>query len=64
MALFKFAEWGLVSLLALHLLFGTRLLIMELLPWGNDVRNDRAGLVGWSLCLTLAAGLLFIVGVA
>ena len=64
MALFKFAEWGLVSLLALHLLFGARLLIMELLPWGSDVLNDRAGLVGWSVGLTLAAGLVFIVGVA
>ncbi|MEM8791565.1 MAG: succinate dehydrogenase, cytochrome b556 subunit [Pseudomonadota bacterium] len=33
--LVKLAEWGLVVLLTLHLLFGLRVLILEFLPWGG-----------------------------
>jgi len=31
--LFKIAEWGLVSLLSLHLFFGLRVLMLELTSW-------------------------------
>lgn len=37
--LVKFAEWGLVILLALHLGFGLRLLIIEYLPWIGTRKN-------------------------
>jgi fumarate reductase subunit D len=54
------AEWGLVTLLALHLLFGLRLLVLELLPWpGGDAR------LGWilpGLAASLLIGVVFLVG--
>lgn len=57
----KVAEWGLVSLLALHLMFGLRLLVLEFLPWpGGDAR------LGWilpGLGAALVVGLVFLTGV-
>tara|TARA_Y100001947_G_C10268173_1_gene273057 strand:+ start:101 stop:451 length:351 start_codon:yes stop_codon:yes gene_type:complete len=41
MPLVKVAEWGLVMLLALHLSFGLRVLVLEFLPW----RDSRKGLI-------------------
>jgi fumarate reductase subunit D len=60
--LVKFAEWGLVVLLAAHLLLGLRLLALELLPWrsGNDART---GMVWLGAGGALAAGLVFLAGV-
>ena len=59
-ALVKLAEWGLVSLLALHLAFGLRLLVLEFLPWpGGDAR------LGWILPgvgAALVVGLVFLIG--
>jgi fumarate reductase subunit D len=56
----KVAEWGLVSLLALHLMFGLRLLVLEFLPWpGGDAR------LGWilpGLGAALVVGLVFLTG--
>ncbi len=37
--LVKIAEWGLVALLAVHLAFGLRLLIIEYLPWVGQRKN-------------------------
>lgn len=37
--LVKFAEWGLIGLLALHMGFGLRLLVIEYLPWVGIRRN-------------------------
>ncbi len=37
--LVKIAEWGLVILLALHLGFGLRILIIEYLPWVGTRKN-------------------------
>jgi fumarate reductase subunit D len=58
--LVKIAEWGLVTLLALHLLFGLRLLALELLPWpGGDAR------LGWilpGLAASVVVGLVFLAG--
>ena len=59
--LLKFAEWGLVVALALHMLFGLRLLFSELTPWpaGNS------GYGSWivpSVGLSLLVGLGFLAG--
>ena len=60
--LVKVAEWGLVVLLSVHLLFGVRLLVLELLPWpsGNDART---GLVWLGAGGALATGVIFFAGV-
>ncbi|MCH8952426.1 MAG: succinate dehydrogenase [Proteobacteria bacterium] len=56
----KLAEWGLVVLLALHLFFGLRLLVLELRPWpGGDAR------LGWivpGLAAALVIGGVFLIG--
>lgn len=54
-ALFKFGEWGLVVLLALHLMGGVRLLLIEFLPWSGLRKNWIAGALGFGI----AAGLAF-----
>jgi len=53
--LVKFAEWGLVLLLASHLGSGVRLLALEFLPW----RNWQKSLAACAAALALAAGLAF-----
>jgi fumarate reductase subunit D len=57
--LFKMAEWGLVCLLAAHLLGGLRLLLIELGPW-RGLRPDLlkltvvvTGLIGAGLALIM-----------
>jgi fumarate reductase subunit D len=52
--LFRFAEWGLVILLALHMTGGVRLLLIEFRPWSGLRKN-------W-IALTCGAG--FAAGVA
>lgn len=57
--LVKFAEWGLVVFLGVHLAFGIRVLRLELTQWPH--RGER--LMRWilpSLALSLAAGVLFL----
>jgi fumarate reductase subunit D len=56
----KVSEWALVVLLGVHLAFGLRVLALEFLPW----RGARKSWIGWGAGLALAAGLLFVVGVA
>jgi fumarate reductase subunit D len=53
--LFKFGEWGLVVLLALHLTGGVRLLLIEFGPWSGLRKNWIAAALG----VGLAAGLAF-----
>lgn len=53
--LVKFAEWGLVVLLAAHLGGGLRVLALEFLPW----RDWQKSLAAAAAALTLAAGLAF-----
>ena len=53
--LVKAAEWGLVMLLAVHLLLGARVLVLELGPW----RGLRTGWIGWAVGVTVAVGLAF-----
>ncbi len=60
--LVKFAEWGLVVFLALHLFFGLRILALELLPWRGD-GSQRLGMVALGLCGAGLVGLVFVIGV-
>ena len=57
--LVKFAEWGLVVMLAVHFLFGLRVLFLELTPWPGHVNS----LAGWVVPFGFAAlfvGAMFI----
>ena len=51
----KFAEWGIVLLLAAHLGGGLRVLALEFLPW----RDWHKGLAAAAAAVALAAGLAF-----
>jgi fumarate reductase subunit D len=51
----KAAEWGLVTLLALHLAGGLRVLMLEFLPWRDWAKSLAALAAGFAL----AAGLAF-----
>jgi fumarate reductase subunit D len=53
--LLKFAETGLVLLLAAHLTGGLRLLALEFLPW----RGWQKTLLAWAAGAAFAAGLAF-----
>ena len=53
--LVKFAEWGLVVLLAAHLAGGLRVLALEFLPW----RVWHKGLAAAAAGVALAVGLAF-----
>jgi fumarate reductase subunit D len=46
--LVKFAEWGLVVLLALHLGLGLRVLALEFLPWHGRQRGLAAAAAGFA----------------
>lgn len=52
--LVKTAEWGLVTLLALHLCGGLRVLAIEFLPWSERQKTWIALGAGASLCIGLA----------
>lgn len=51
----KAAEWGLVTLLALHLAGGLRVLALEFLPW----RGWAKGLAAAAAAFAIVAGLAF-----
>ena len=51
----KFAEWGIVVLLAAHLGGGLRVLALEFLPWRDWQKNLAAA----AAALALAVGLAF-----
>ena len=55
--LFKFAEWGLVLLLAAHLTGGLRLLALEFLPWRDWQKSLAAAAAGAALVAGLAFAL-------
>ena len=52
--LFKFAEWGLVVLLALHMMGGVRLLLIEFTRWSGLRKNWIAGAAGFAALAGLA----------
>ncbi len=56
----KVAEWGLVMFLALHLLFGLRVLILEFTRWPSHTDN-RTGWVIPSTIAVLFVGLIFLI---
>ncbi len=56
----KVAEWGLVTLLALHLFFGVRLLVLEFLPWPSG--GARLGWIVPGLAASLVIGGVFLAG--
>ena len=58
----KAAELGLVVLLTLHLVFGLRLLLLELLPW-PQAGGTRTNLVDWGIGCGLVVGAIFFFGV-
>ncbi|OGA23979.1 MAG: succinate dehydrogenase, cytochrome b556 subunit [Betaproteobacteria bacterium RIFCSPLOWO2_02_FULL_67_19] len=51
----KFAEWGIVVLLAAHLAGGLRVLALEFLPW----RDWQKTLAALAAAVSLAVGLAF-----
>lgn len=55
--LFKFAEWGLVVLLTVHLTGGVRVLLIEFGPWSGQRKNLIAGGFGVALLTGLAFAL-------
>jgi len=54
--LFKFGEWALVVLLAVHLACGLRVLVIEFKPWSGPRKNWWAGIAG----VAFATGLAFL----
>jgi fumarate reductase subunit D len=59
--LFKFAEWGLVTLLALHMAGGVRLLLIEFGPWSGLRKNWIAGAASFAAAAGMAFALALIV---
>jgi fumarate reductase subunit D len=57
---FKFAEWGLVLLLALHAAGGVRLLLIEFGPWSGLRKNWIAASAGFGLAASLAFALALV----
>ncbi len=55
--LFKFAEWGLVILLALHMMGGVRLLLIEFTRWSGLRKNWIAGAAGFAALVGMAFAL-------
>ncbi len=60
-ALFKFAEWGLVCLLAAHLVGGVRLLLIEFAPWRGIRISWIAAMVGTTLSVAILLAALMVV---
>ena len=56
---FVIGEWGLVTFLTIHLAAGTRVMLLELLPW----RDTRKGLIAAGAVLAVAVGAVFLVRV-
>jgi fumarate reductase subunit D len=54
---FVFAEWGLVTLLAAHLIGGVRILLIEYRPWSGLRKDLIAATVGGALVIGLAFAL-------
>jgi len=58
--LFKLAEWGLVVLLASHMVGGVRLLLIEFGDWSGLRKNWIAGTVGFGVLAGLAFALALV----
>lgn len=53
---FVVAEWGLVTLLTIHLGAGLRVMALEFLPW----RDGRKGLIGLGAIAAVVVGTIFL----
>lgn len=60
--LVKVAEWGLVMLLAVHLFFGLRVLMLEFTRWPGQVNRFAAWVVPCGIAAVLV-GLVFLLQV-
>jgi fumarate reductase subunit D len=60
--LVKIAEWGLVTLLALHLFFGLRVLLLELSHWPNHAETLTTWVVP-AVVASVLVGMVFLVQV-
>ncbi len=58
--MFRFGEWGLVVLLAVHLTGGLRLLLIEFTPWSGLRKNWIAATAGLGIVGGLAFALALI----
>ncbi|MGF1477132.1 MAG: hypothetical protein ACFB6S_16425 [Geminicoccaceae bacterium] len=58
----KIAEWGLVILLSIHLVFGLRVLVIEFAPWPKE-GGLRLGWIMGGVAISLALGLVFVMQV-
>jgi len=58
--LFKFGEWGLVVLLALHLMGGVRVLAIEFLPWSGLRKDWVAVALGGGVVFAMAFALALV----
>lgn len=58
--LVKAGEWGLVTLLTLHLSLGLRVLALELLPWRDGLKTAVAAGAG----VSVLTGLVFLLNLA
>jgi fumarate reductase subunit D len=58
--LFKVGEWGLVVLLALHMMGGVRLLLIEFGDWSGLRKSWIAGTVGFAVLAGLAFALALV----
>lgn len=58
--LFKFAEWGLVLLLAAHTAGGVRLMLIEFGPWSGLRKNWIAGTAGFATMTSMAFALALV----
>ena len=58
--LFKFAEWGLVLLLSLHLMGGVRLLLIEFASWSGPRKNWIAAALAVSVATAMAFALALV----
>lgn len=59
--LFKAAEWGLVVLLALHMMGGVRLLLIEFTQWSGLRKDWIAGAAGFAALAGMAYALALFV---
>ncbi|HEY8710690.1 MAG TPA: succinate dehydrogenase, cytochrome b556 subunit [Burkholderiaceae bacterium] len=59
--LFKVAEWGLVVLLALHMMGGIRLLLIEFTQWSGLRKDWIAGAAGFAALAGMAYALALFV---
>jgi len=59
LAIVKFAEWGLVVLLAIHFLFGVRVLMLEFTEWPTRA-DARTGWIIPSVVAAVFIGVVFL----